>query len=106
MTKIPYRSSAGPSRGLIAGIVIVGLISMVNLVAMVLFAISKVHVGQGHETYRTFWLVEDDYIGFLIFFACVLAALGVGLTLRLVQQRRERRAWLQHDRRWTQNSGA
>lgn len=106
MTKIPYRSSARPSWGLIAGIVIIGLISMVNLVAMVLFAISKVRAGEGHETYRTFWLVEDDYIGFLIFFACVLAALGVGLALRLIQQLRERWAWLQHDRRWTQNSGA
>ncbi len=106
MTKTPYRSSTGPSRGLIAGIVIVGLISVVNVVAMVWFAVSKVHAGQGHETYRTFWLVEDDYIGFLIFFACVLAALGVGLALRLIQQLRERRAWLQHDRRWTRNSRA
>ena len=50
--------------------------------------------------------VEEDYIGFLIFFACVLAALGVGLALRLVQQLRGQGAWLQHDRRWTQNSGA
>lgn len=106
MTKIPYRAGAGPSRGLIAGIVIVGLMSMVNLAAMVLFAVSKARAGQGHDTYRTFWLVEEDYISFLIFFACVLAALGVGLALRLVQQLRERRAWLQHDRRWTQNSGA
>lgn len=106
MTKIPNPSSAGPSRGLIAGIVIVGVMSMVNLVAMVLFAVSKVRADQGHETYRTFWFVEDDYIGFLIFFACVLAALGVGLAMRLIQQLRERRAWLQHDRRWTQNSGA
>jgi hypothetical protein len=91
MTKIPNRSSARPSRGLIAGIVIVGLVSMINLAAMVLFAVSKVRVGQGHETYRTFWLVEDDYIGFLIFFTGVIAALGVGLALRLIQQLRVNR---------------
>lgn len=105
MNKISYRSSRGPSRGLIAAIVIVGFLSVVNLVAMVLLAVSKVRSGQGHGSYRTFWLVEDDYIGSLIFFACVLAALGVGLALRLIQQLRERRAWLQHDRPWTQNSG-
>ena len=106
MTKVPYRSSAGASRWLIAGIVIVGLMSMVNVVAMVMFAVSKVRAGQGHDTYRTFWLVEDDYMGFLIFFAFVLAALGIGLALRLIQQLRERRVWRQHERRWTRNQGA
>ena len=106
MTKIQSLSSAGPSRWLVVGIVIVGLVSLINLAAMILFAVAKVRTGQDHETHRTFWLVEDDYVGALIFFACVLAAIGIGLIMRLVQQQRERRAWRQLDRKWTQNSGA
>ena len=33
-----------------------------------------VRSGRGLESYRTFWLVEDNWIGFLIFIACVVIA--------------------------------
>ena len=41
-------------------------------------AIDKVASGHGLDTYRTVWLVEFNYIGVLILFATIVAALLVG----------------------------
>jgi hypothetical protein len=106
VTKVQRRSSHRPARWLVGGIIVVGFVSMINVAAMIAFAVAKVRAGRGLETYRTFWLVEDDYIGFLIFVACVLGAVGVGLVLRLIQQRREHRDWAEHDRKWVQKLDA
>ncbi len=94
----------GPSRWLIAGIVVTGLTSMLSLVAMIAHAIAMVGDGRGLETYRTFWLNEDSWIGFLTFVGCGSVAVLIGLVLRFVHFRRERLAWLEHERRWARKS--
>lgn len=72
---------------------------MVCLAAMIAYAIKMVLSGHGLEIHRTFWLVEDSWIGFLGFVVCCAAAIGVGLVLRVIQKRRENRDWLQPDRK-------
>ena len=46
---------------------------------MILIAIEKVRAGHGLDTYRTHWLVEFNWIGFLILMAAIVAALAVGV---------------------------
>lgn len=69
------------------GIVISGLASLGALAAMVGVAIAKVRGGHGLETYRTIWLVEDNWIGFLVFVAIAVVAVFVGLLFRLKEWR-------------------
>jgi uncharacterized membrane protein len=106
MTKLAPQTTRPTGRWLIAAIFVVGLISMIVLGAMIAFAIGEVRAGRGLETHRTFWLVEDSWIGFLTFVACALAAIVIGLGCRLIHQQRERRAWLEHDRKWAKRSDA
>ena len=106
MSKRTPRAMRPTGRWLVAAVVVVGLISMIILAAMIAFAIYEVRAGRGLETHRTSWLVEDSWIGFLTFAACAVAAIVFGLGCRLVYQRRERRAWLEHDRKWAQRSDA
>ena len=75
---------------LLAGIVISGLASFGALVAIVAIAVLKVRGGEGLETYRTLWLVENNWIGFLIFVAVAIVALFVGLLFRLKEWREVR----------------
>ena len=60
-----------------AGIFFTGVVSAVALSHLVSDAIDKVSSGRGLETYRTFWLVEFNYVGVLVLFACVALALLV-----------------------------
>ncbi|MFN3440014.1 MAG: hypothetical protein ACK41V_20115 [Acidovorax sp.] len=46
---------------------------------MILIAIEKVRAGQPLEMYRTHWLVEFNWIGFLILMAAIAVALAVGV---------------------------
>ena len=94
--KSPPRRTA---RWLKAGVVVVGLVSMICFAAMVAFAIMMVRSGHGLEPHRTFWLVEDSWIGVLTFVACGTVAISVGLVLRVVQKRRESQDWLQPNRK-------
>ena len=106
MSKLAQRATRPTGRRLIAAVIVVGLISMVVMATMIAFAIGEVRAGRGVETRRTFWLVEDSWIGFLTFSACTLVAIVIGLVCRLVHQRRERRAWLEHDHKYAQRSDA
>src|SRR5438132_688280 len=81
-----------PAGWLRVGLVLSGLASAVALVAMVQRAVVAVRSGRGLDTYHTFWLVEDNWVGFFVFFACFVVALA-GLLLRWVQRRRERLQW-------------
>jgi hypothetical protein len=81
--------SRGGNRSLLVALVIVGLLSLAALVAMTVKAWNMVQVGKGTETYRTFWLVEGDWLGFLVFIAALIFALVFGLLLRWWQLRRE-----------------
>ncbi len=58
---------------------------------MVLIAIDKIGAGQGLDTYRIKWMVEDNWIGFLVFVVVttvvVLAAAIIGWFQRRSEQR-------------------
>lgn len=83
-----HRTAPSPvSRLVKVGIWIAGAASFGGLIAMLLLAIEKVRVGQGLDTYRTHWMVEFNWIGFLLFLAATVLALGVGLLLRLKERR-------------------
>jgi hypothetical protein len=60
-----------------------GVASLSGLAYMLTTAIDMVRNGQGLETYRTFWLVEFNWLGFLIFLAAVVIALLVGLAFQI-----------------------
>ena len=64
------------------GILVAGLGSFAALVTMVVTGIQKVRLGRGLDTFRTAWLVEFNWIAFLVFMAVLVAALGVGAWLR------------------------
>lgn len=56
---------------------------------MITKAVDMVRSGRGLETYRTFWLVEFNWFGFLI----LLAAIAVALVIALVLRYREHLLW-------------
>ncbi len=76
---------------MVVGAWIGGIASAGGLVAMVLIAIDKVSAGHGLDTYRTKWMVEDNWIGFLVFAfvttVVVLAAAIIGWFQRRSEQR-------------------
>lgn len=72
---------------LLAGVVISGLASLGALVAMIGIAVLKVRGGEGLEAYRTLWLVENNWIGFLIVVVVTVVAVFVGLLFRLKEWR-------------------
>lgn len=49
---------------------------------MITKAVEMVRSGRGLETYHTFWLVEFNWLGFLILVAAIAAALIIALVLR------------------------
>lgn len=49
---------------------------------MIFIAIEEVQAGRGLDTYRTHWLVQFSWIGFLVFVAAVILALTVGWFFR------------------------
>lgn len=71
------------------GVVLAGIASVTGLALMIVKAISMVSSGRGLETYRTFWLVEDNWVGFLVFVIGAVVALALGLLSR----HSERRLW-------------
>ncbi|MBI2751089.1 MAG: hypothetical protein HYX43_17635 [Burkholderiales bacterium] len=84
-------SSTPPSRLMAVGAWVGGIASVGGMVAMVLIAIDKVSTRHGLDTYRTNWLVEDNWIGFLVFAGVttvvVVAAAAVGWFQRRKEQR-------------------
>jgi hypothetical protein len=66
-----------------AGFVLSGVASVFGLGYMLYTAVELVRSGRGLETYHTFWLVEFNWIGFLVLFGLIPVALLVGLVFRL-----------------------
>lgn len=66
-----------------AGILLFGLAGVAGTARILLVALEKVMSGRGLETYHTVWLVEFNYIGVLVLFGAVVAALLVGGALWL-----------------------
>lgn len=79
------------SRLMVVGAWVAAIASVGGLVAMVLIAIDKVSAGHGLDTYRTKWLVEDNWIGFLVFVVATTIVVVVAAVIGWVQRRKERR---------------
>lgn len=90
MTKVRATSSR-PSRLVIAGVWIASVAGLGGIVAMVLIAIERVQTGRGLETYRTHWLVEFNWVGFLVFLVVAAIAIAVGAFFRLKEWREIRK---------------
>ena len=84
-------SSTPPSKLMAVGAWVGAIGSVGGLVAMVLIAIDKVSAGHGLETYRTKWMVDDNWIGFLVFAIVTTIAVVVASTIRWLQRRKEQR---------------
>jgi hypothetical protein len=69
------------------GWVLLAVASFGGLLAMVLTGIERVHSGHGLQTYRTTWLVEFNWIGFLVLLAVLVVALSIGAFLRYLEWR-------------------
>ncbi|MGB7989641.1 MAG: hypothetical protein WCF44_09595 [Candidatus Methylophosphatis roskildensis] len=65
------------------GFVLMGIASFSGLGAMLYNAIQMVSTGRGLETYRTYWLVEFNWVSFLVLCGAVVLALIIALVLRL-----------------------
>ncbi len=72
---------------MLIGLAVVGITSLAALVAMVATGIEKVNTGHGLDTYRTFWLVEFNWIAFLVLMGAVVVALIGGGYLRYLEWR-------------------
>jgi hypothetical protein len=63
---------------------------------MISVAVRKVVDGQGLDTYRTFWLVEFNWIGFLVLVVAAFVAVFVGMLFAW----RENRLWRDLERKY------
>jgi hypothetical protein len=78
-SKIPRRHR----RLISTGFVIAGMASVFGFAAMMCLAIIAAKNGRGMETYRTVWMIEDSWIGFLICVGATVAAVIVAALFRL-----------------------
>ena len=76
-----------PSRLLHIGLWVAGVVSFGGLAAMIFIAVNEIRAGRGLDTYRTLWMVEDNWIGFLVFVVAAVVALAVGFFFRLKECR-------------------
>jgi uncharacterized membrane protein len=75
-------------RRLIAvGILVAGLGSLGALVVMVLTGIEKVKTGHGLDTYRTYWLVEFNWVAFLVLLVVLVVAIAGAAWFRYLEWR-------------------
>ena len=72
------------------GLIAFTLAAFAGIANMVTEAISKVRDGKGFETYRTTWLVEFSYVGFLVLLASIFLALLIVGVLWLIEERQWR----------------
>jgi hypothetical protein len=89
------------SRLIVVGAWVCGIASAGGMVAMILIAIDKVTTGHGLDTFRTKWLIEDSWIGFLVFVAATIVTGLVAAVFGWHQRRKERREVQQLHARYT-----
>lgn len=76
---------------MVVGAWVGGIASVGGLVAMILLAINKVSAGHSLDTYRTQWMVEDNWIGFLVFAVVTTVVVLVAAIIGWFQRRSEQR---------------
>ncbi|MGB4065084.1 MAG: hypothetical protein WBK19_14765 [Azonexus sp.] len=64
------------------GLVVAGIAAFSGMGYMITTAIEMVRSGRGLETYRTFWLVEFNWLSFLVLVAGTVLALVVAGLMR------------------------
>jgi hypothetical protein len=74
-------------RQLVVGLWISLAASVFGLMAMVSLAIFKVRGGQALDSFRNHWLVESNWLSFLIFVVVAAFAVAVGLWFRIREAR-------------------
>jgi hypothetical protein len=84
------------SKLFVVGLALSGIAAYAGLGYMVTTAIDMVRAGRGLETYRTFWLVEFNWISFLVLIAGVVVAFVVALVFQL----REHLLWRSLERKY------
>ena len=80
-----------PPRWLVVGAWIAGIASVGGMVAMVFIAIDKIRTGHGLDTFRSHWLVEDNWIGFLVFVVATTVVTVLAPVMVWLLRRKERR---------------
>lgn len=81
-TSTPPSSRRRP-KWMVVGFAVAGVASFSGLGYMLVTAIQMVCSGRGLESYRTSWLVEFNWVAFLVLTAAVFLALVVAFFLRL-----------------------
>jgi hypothetical protein len=79
----PKKRPSTREKWIASAVVFIALVSAVTFAGQIGTAIEMVRAGRGLETYRTFWLIEFNWIGFLTLIAGVVVALLIGLGLQL-----------------------
>lgn len=100
MTKRESPSEDSSGHGWEIRIAIVSAASLLALCALAVLSVRMVEGGRGLETHRSTWMVEDSWLGFLVFMAVCVVAVLAGFMWRLLQQRREALAWREHEAKW------
>jgi cellobiose-specific phosphotransferase system component IIC len=78
------------------GLLVASIAAVVGLASMIIMAIVMVRSGRGLEGYRTAWLVEYNWVGFLAFIVALVIALFAGLAFRW----RVRQRWSELERKY------
>jgi protein-S-isoprenylcysteine O-methyltransferase Ste14 len=100
MSTPEHHSNRAAKQGQKLRLAAASLVSALALGAMAALAFKMVSVGRGLEVHHSFWLVEDSWVGFLVFAAACVIAIAGGFIWRILQQRREDRAWQAHEAKW------
>jgi hypothetical protein len=102
VTEEKHISKHACPRWMQVGVVFSGIASIFGFGAMFLKAVHMVSTGRGLETYHTVWLVEFNWIGFLILCGAAVFALVIAFFLRLreyLQWRSLEKKYGSHDNR-------
>ena len=78
------------------GLVVASIAAALGFASMLVMAVFMVRSGRGLQSYRTVWLLEDNWVGFLVFIVALVIALVAGLALR----RGERKQWRELERKY------
>lgn len=76
---------------MVVGAWVGGIASIGGMVAMILIAIDKIRTGHGLDTFRSHWLVEDNWVGFLVSVVLITVVAVLAPVIGWFQRRQEQR---------------